>query len=195
VAQQGGYPGADRLTENRSFDGWSISAGRASMVSRSPRCCSATIRRCGGAPPGLSAPMYALRCRSVPFSPGSAKARSPIKYLKYLIILVGAPGFEPGTPSPPDWCANRAALRSAAIPTNVYADESGRARPASCDGGRVDLGLRLAWLGDRAEFLLVACFLHAQIRSRRLEAAEWVAGIACTFAERPSSPRSPTAGA
>jgi hypothetical protein len=67
--------------------------------------------------------------------------------------------------------------------------------PASCDGGRVDLGLRLAWLGDRAEFLLVACLLHAQIRSRRLEAAEWVAGIACTFAERPSSPRSPTAGA
>jgi hypothetical protein len=27
--------------------------------------------------------------------------------------VVGAPGFEPGTPSPPDWCANRAALRSA----------------------------------------------------------------------------------
>jgi hypothetical protein len=32
---------------------------------------------------------------------------------KSLILLVGAPGFEPGTPSPPDWCANRAALRSA----------------------------------------------------------------------------------
>jgi hypothetical protein len=32
---------------------------------------------------------------------------------KGLILLVGAPGFEPGTPSPPDWCANRAALRSA----------------------------------------------------------------------------------
>ena len=31
---------------------------------------------------------------------------------KSLILLVGAPGFEPGTPSPPDWCANRAALRS-----------------------------------------------------------------------------------
>ena len=31
---------------------------------------------------------------------------------KCLILLVGAPGFEPGTPSPPDWCANRAALRS-----------------------------------------------------------------------------------
>src|SRR5262249_18675398 len=27
--------------------------------------------------------------------------------------LVGAPRFELGTPSPPDWCANRAALRSA----------------------------------------------------------------------------------
>jgi hypothetical protein len=33
--------------------------------------------------------------------------------LRCLISLVGAPGFEPGTPSPPDWCANRAALRSA----------------------------------------------------------------------------------
>ena len=31
---------------------------------------------------------------------------------KYLILLVGAPRFELGTPSPPDWCANRAALRS-----------------------------------------------------------------------------------
>ncbi len=29
--------------------------------------------------------------------------------------LVGAPRFELGTPSPPDWCANRAALRSALI--------------------------------------------------------------------------------
>ena len=32
---------------------------------------------------------------------------------KSLISLVGAPRFELGTPSPPDWCANRAALRSA----------------------------------------------------------------------------------
>jgi hypothetical protein len=32
----------------------------------------------------------------------------------YLIYLVGAPRFELGTPSPPDWCANRAALRSEA---------------------------------------------------------------------------------
>ena len=31
---------------------------------------------------------------------------------KCLILLVGAPRFELGTPSPPDWCANRAALRS-----------------------------------------------------------------------------------
>src|ERR1700741_2222091 len=28
------------------------------------------------------------------------------------VFLVGAPRFELGTPSPPDWCANRAALRS-----------------------------------------------------------------------------------
>lgn len=30
---------------------------------------------------------------------------------KCLIFLVGAAGFEPTTPSPPDWCANRAAPR------------------------------------------------------------------------------------
>jgi hypothetical protein len=34
------------------------------------------------------------------------------KCKKYLNLLVGAPRFELGTPSPPDWCANRAALRS-----------------------------------------------------------------------------------
>src|SRR5215510_12938326 len=28
-----------------------------------------------------------------------------------MIYLVGAAGFEPTTPSPPDWCANRAAPR------------------------------------------------------------------------------------
>ena len=28
-----------------------------------------------------------------------------------LVFLVGAAGFEPTTPSPPDWCANRAAPR------------------------------------------------------------------------------------
>jgi hypothetical protein len=33
-------------------------------------------------------------------------------HCKSLILLVGAPRFELGTPSPPDWCANRAALRS-----------------------------------------------------------------------------------
>jgi hypothetical protein len=31
---------------------------------------------------------------------------------KLLILLVGAARFELATPSPPDWCANRAALRS-----------------------------------------------------------------------------------
>ena len=31
---------------------------------------------------------------------------------KSLKRLVGARGFEPPTPSPPDWCANQAALRS-----------------------------------------------------------------------------------
>jgi hypothetical protein len=31
---------------------------------------------------------------------------------KLLILMVGAAGFEPTTPSPPDWCANQAAPRS-----------------------------------------------------------------------------------
>ena len=51
---------------------------------------------------------------------------------KYLILLVGAPRFELGTPSPPDWCANRAALRSAA--RDSYA--------ARCAGARADAGRR-----------------------------------------------------
>ena len=33
-------------------------------------------------------------------------------FTKCFILMVGAPRFELGTPSPPDWCANRAALRS-----------------------------------------------------------------------------------
>ena len=46
--------------------------------------------------------------------------------------LVGAPRFELGTPSPPDWCANRAALRSAAaIATLPGAQAQGRAPTAS----------------------------------------------------------------
>src|SRR5262249_40205760 len=32
-----------------------------------------------------------------------------------LILLVGAARFELATPSPPDWCANRAALRSETV--------------------------------------------------------------------------------
>src|SRR6266404_4272160 len=39
--------------------------------------------------------------------------------------LVGAPRFELGTPSPPDWCANRAALRSELRRTIVSARARG----------------------------------------------------------------------
>ena len=39
-------------------------------------------------------------------------APKPGPLLNPLISLVGAAGFEPATPSPPDWCANQAALRS-----------------------------------------------------------------------------------
>src|SRR5262249_55679991 len=41
------------------------------------------------------------------------------KYDKCLILLVGAARFELATPSPPDWCANRAALRSETVATIV----------------------------------------------------------------------------
>src|SRR5262249_43673971 len=40
------------------------------------------------------------------------EASRSILSVRYLNLLVGAPRFELGTPSPPDWCANRAALRS-----------------------------------------------------------------------------------
>src|SRR5262245_37302376 len=50
-------------------------------------------------------------------------------FAKYLFFLVGAPRFELGTPSPPDWCANRAALRSA-----VARGDDLRRRGASCKG-------------------------------------------------------------
>ena len=41
---------------------------------------------------------------------GRSRLADPVK------ILVGARGFEPPTPSPPDWCANQAALRSERAP-------------------------------------------------------------------------------
>ena len=39
---------------------------------------------------------------------------------KPLKVLVGAAGFEPATPSPPDWCANQAAPRSDRISLCPY---------------------------------------------------------------------------
>jgi hypothetical protein len=41
-----------------------------------------------------------------------SRGRRTYKALNLLCKLVGARGFEPPTPSPPDWCANQAALRS-----------------------------------------------------------------------------------
>src|SRR6478672_5550653 len=38
----------------------------------------------------------------------------------YLETLVGAAGFEPTTPSPPDWCANQAAPRSDTVFLRAY---------------------------------------------------------------------------
>src|SRR6266436_2987036 len=51
--------------------------------------------------------------------------------------VVGAAGFEPATPSPPDWCANRAALRSAgrgkrtSTPTDTHAQGWRQSHPTT----------------------------------------------------------------
>jgi hypothetical protein len=52
--------------------------------------------------PGLSAPMCALWVLFCSIFARVGESAQPIKYLKYLRILVGAPRFELGTPSPPD---------------------------------------------------------------------------------------------
>src|SRR5262249_10300369 len=57
-------------------------------------------------PPGDMAFFHRYPCR-YPIEPTQI-----LPWRKFLILLVGAPRFELGTPSPPDWCANRAALRS-----------------------------------------------------------------------------------
>ena len=43
-----------------------------------------------------------------------------MKPSKCLILLVGAGRFELPTPSPPDWCANQAALRSEPLASTTY---------------------------------------------------------------------------
>src|SRR6201995_4044976 len=57
-----------------------------------------------------------LRRDSLRLSAPSVSSRLPARRAEARKTrrLVGARGFEPPTPSPPDWCANRAALRSAA---------------------------------------------------------------------------------
>src|SRR5215470_20165961 len=51
----------------------------------------------------------------------SAERRSELSYCFY---LVGAGRFELPTPSPPDWCANQAALRSEPLISMCYATTS-----------------------------------------------------------------------
>src|SRR4051794_26986146 len=46
--------------------------------------------------------------------------------------LVGAPRFELGTPSPPDWCANRAALRSDPCGIRFFGHLDKNKRSATC---------------------------------------------------------------
>src|SRR3954454_1813725 len=52
-----------------------------------------------------------------------------------LVSLVGAPRFELGTPSPPDWCANRAALRSAAAIATLPGAQAQGSGPAALERG------------------------------------------------------------
>src|SRR5215469_740528 len=121
--------------------------------------------------------------------------------------MVGAPRFELGTPSPPDWCANRAALRSAAISTNLYADESAHARPSflrATARGRWALRarspgagapLRALWSDEKPTFYIIdkpgvrsnRRAQGAQIRSCSLDEAGRRGRIARGFAERPSA--------
>src|SRR5580658_10502564 len=73
--------------------------------------------------------------------------------------MVGAPRFELGTPSPPDWCANRAALRSVMRRTIGVGMGRGNGPPAAARaGGRAcapansgdTRGARLQFLPARA---------------------------------------------
>src|SRR5439155_25883965 len=49
-----------------------------------------------------------------------ACSRAPRELANSLISLVGAGRFELPTPSPPDWCANQAALRSEPLASTTY---------------------------------------------------------------------------
>jgi hypothetical protein len=72
--------------------------------------------------------------------------------------VVGAAGFEPATPSPPDWCANRAALRSASNEADDLRRGAMRRKGGASDGwivagpasllnraGMAHRGERLCW--------------------------------------------------
>ena len=54
--------------------------------------------------------------------------------------MVGAPRFELGTPSPPDWCANRAALRSVPFSRWFVVRPAARRKWAAIAPGRADPG-------------------------------------------------------
>jgi hypothetical protein len=67
-----------------------------------------------------------------------ANGLTPLQKLWYFrCLLVGAPRFELGTPSPPDWCANRAALRSERPRTIVIGGEGRNRSPSVAPGIRV----------------------------------------------------------
>src|ERR1700731_474169 len=76
---------------------------------------------------GLFGPMWGFCVPFVRFRAGRRFRRGIWNFNNINRLLVGAPRFELGTPSPPDWCANRAALRSARM-GNIYAPDAGGAR-------------------------------------------------------------------
>jgi hypothetical protein len=84
---------------------------------------------------GLSVPISAPYRPSVPFSRSRVVACEVENVLFSEELMVGAPGFEPGTPSPPDWCANRAALRSANGPRLRCRGASRKGRVIGRGGG------------------------------------------------------------
>ncbi len=79
-------------------------------------CCRGEVDDSAANPPGPIDPHGAPRSGST--RPILVPAQYPeafqrfIDETKCLIGLVGAERFELSTPSPPDWCANQAALRS-----------------------------------------------------------------------------------
>src|SRR5580658_6198412 len=85
---------------------------------------------------GLFGPMWGFCVPFVRFRAGRRFRRGMWNLNNINRLLVGAPRFELGTPSPPDWCANRAALRSEALGWGIFADLRRFASRRNCRASR-----------------------------------------------------------